>query len=1098
MNPRTSPYKRLILTLTLTALPIGSALAQDAGIPKAAIDAAKTFTLAKDMKASVFAAEPMVANPVSIDIDERGRVFVCETYRQDKGVEDNRNHEDWINDDLASRTVDDRLKLLQKHLQGDLSSFARNQDRIRLLEDRNGDGVADRGSTFVDGFRDPLDGTGAGVLARNGDVYFTCIPKLYVFRDKNNDGRADAKSEMFEGFGVRFAYRGHDLHGLTLGNDGRLYFSMGDRGYNVTTRDGRQLANPESGAVFRCELDGRNLEVVATGLRNPQELAFDEYNNLFTCDNNSDSGDLARWLHIVPGADYGWRMAYQYFGDRGPFNRERIWETRNDTQPAYILPALKNMSDGPAGLAYYPGTGLGESYNGNFFLCDFRGQSSVSGIRTFKVKPSGASFEVIDPEIFLWKCLATDVDFGPDGAVYVSDWVEGWEGTGKGRIYRVVNTKEIGSKLVAEVKVLLAGDFSKRKLKELATLLSHMDRRVRREAQFELARRNEVRVFSAVLAQSKILFTKLHAIWGLGQIGRSDDDNHGDALEVLGLLVQDPEPEIRYAVIRALGDARHAPAQKKIAKRLFDESPRVQLAAAIACSQYQSENATKNLVEMIRTNDNRDVTLRHAGALGLATCASPTQLSELVKDESDAVRMAGVMALRIKQSPLLAEFLTDKNEKIAAEAAIAIHDVPVKAAFPQLAERINDDRFDDAFLRRVLSAHYHLGSSANAEALALFVAESKAPLPLKQFALGLLAKWDTESGRDPVLGMWRPLETPHKGIDAISAVRKVLPKLMTSGHEIRTRSARLAAQFGITEVEKQLVELLWQRDRTGKERAGALLALASLEPDGLEEICGKAIRDDQPRVRAAGRIVLSQTNPDAAVDAVREALRTGTQLEKQSAVTLLPDLDRELTDKALIALVKLMQQDKLPKYLRLDVLEAAHKRAESNKPLQEQLAEYENSLDGMEHRMIHFREALHGGSAERGERLFYQRISLGCVKCHKSTEGGGRVGPDLSHIGASKSREYLLASILTPNKDIAKGFETAIVTTDSGLIHSGVVLSRNDEELVLVTPEDKLIKLRQRDIDDVSSGKSSMPSNLIDYLNAYDLRDLIEYLANLK
>jgi quinoprotein glucose dehydrogenase len=401
-------------------------------------------------------------------------------------------------------------------------------------------------------------------------------------------------------------------------------------------------------------------------------------------------------------------------------------------------------------------------------------------------------------------------------------------------------------------------------------------------------------------------------------------------------------------------------------------------------------------------------------------------------------------------------------------------------------------------MRRVLSAHSHLGRAENADQLATFAAESEAPLPLRQFALTLLTNWGSDSFRDPILGMWRPTDTPRKDLDSIAAIRKNLTSLMTANHEIRGRAARLAAQFGITEVESQLKSLLWKQDATGKERAGALLALATLEPDGLEDICGKAIRDNQPRVRAAGRIVLSQTNPDAAVEAVREALRTGTQLEKQSAVTLLPDIDRIVTDKALLGLVKLMQRDKIPNYLRLDVLEAAHKRADANKPLKEQLLAYEKSLGNMEHRMIHFRESLHGGSAERGERLFYQRISLGCVKCHKSTKGGGRVGPDLSKIGAEKSREYLLESILTPNKAIAKGFETAIVTTDDGLIHSGIVRSQTKEELVLVNTEDELITLRKRDIEDITKGKSSMPANIIDYLNAYDLRDLIEYLATLK
>ena len=99
---------------------------------------------------------------------------------------------------------------------------------------------------------------------------------------------------------------------------------------------------------------GSNLEVFATGLRNPQELAFDQYGNLFTGDNNSDSGDRARWVHVVQDGDTGWRMEYQYLSDRGPFNREKIWHPYNDDTPAYIVPPIRNFADGPSGLVYYP------------------------------------------------------------------------------------------------------------------------------------------------------------------------------------------------------------------------------------------------------------------------------------------------------------------------------------------------------------------------------------------------------------------------------------------------------------------------------------------------------------------------------------------------------------------------------------------------------------------------------------------------------------------------------------------------------------------------------------------------------------------------
>src|SRR5262249_17734932 len=159
--------------------------------------------------------------------------------------------------------------------------------------------------------------------------------------------------------------------------------------------------------------------------RNPQELAFDDYGNLFSCDNNSDSGDQARWVYLVEGGDSGWRMAYQYLADRGPFNRERIWNPHFAGQAAYIVPPIANVSDGPSGLACYPGVGMAEKYNGTFFLADFRGGAANSGIRNIKVKPKGAGFELVNNDKFWWSILATDVGFGPDCNLYVSDWVEG-------------------------------------------------------------------------------------------------------------------------------------------------------------------------------------------------------------------------------------------------------------------------------------------------------------------------------------------------------------------------------------------------------------------------------------------------------------------------------------------------------------------------------------------------------------------------------------------------------------------------------------------------------------------------------------------------
>lgn len=1065
-------------------------------IPREAVNAIEGFELAKDIKANLFAAEPLIGNPVAIDVDEQGRVFVCESYRQEKGVEDNRQHVDWVDDDLASQTVDDRLSLLKKHLQGDLKSFTANQDRIRLLIDRNDDGRADRSTVFADGFNGPLDGTGAGVLARKGNVFYTCIPSLYAFRDANGDGKADKKIVMLTGFGVKTAHRGHDLHGLNIGPDGRLYFSIGDRGMNVKTKRG-PVRNVESGSILRCELDGRNLEMVASGFRNPQDLAFDDLGNLFTCDNNSDSGDRARWIHVQEGADYGWRMAYQYLIDRGPFNREHIWEKDHPDRPAFHLPPIDNIADGPAGLAYYPGTGLTEAYNGNFFLCDFRGQASLSGVRSFKHQAKGASYEVIDPEVFLWNCLVTDIDFGTDGSIFVSDWVSGWTGTGKGRIYRLRHRQADKSKVIAETKKLLAAGMRKQSEANLRKLLSHIDRRVRMEAQFELAKRAEVELLSKVASESSFIFARLHATWGLGQIARSQHKKRDAAIADITTLLRHDDAETRVAAVNVLGEAGDQNSASRIEKRLFDQSIRVQVAACYALAKLGNQDQTASLIEAAAENANADPVLRHAIAMGLAHCGTPEQLKTATKHEDPAVRLAVVLALRMQESTVLGMCLDDSDESIVTEAARAIHDQPIPFLYPQLAQLLEGPVKNDSVLRRALNAHYHLGTAADAQALAKFATDSAHSMELRHFALHLLNEWESGSTRDQVLGMWRPIDPEHQGQDAVDALRSQLTPLMNSGQEIRVTTARMAAKFGIAEVADQLIDILWDTDRDGQERAGALLALSSLQADDLESLCRKAIKDDQPRVRAAGRIVLTEVNPTDAVDELIETIKHGTQLERQSAVSMLAKADREASDDALAKLMEMRTAGKIPEYLRLDVVHAAQSRAENSTPLKNELANFLESLDP-DDPLSPYLDTLHGGSAERGERLFVERQSIGCVKCHRVGDQGGTVGPDLSKVGSQLTREQILTSIVFPNKDITKGFETAVITTVKGKVYSGVIRKMDKEKIIIVTPEEKLITIDTDEIDDVDRGTSAMPDDIIHYLTTFDLRDLMEYLAQLK
>ncbi len=1062
--------------------------------PHAAAVAIRRFVMADGIEANVFAADPQVANPVAFCFDERGRMFVCETYRQGKGVEDNRDHEGWIDDDLAAQTVDDRLAYFQKHLGADINDYTLHEDRLRLLVDQDGDGQADSSTIFRDGFNGVLEGTGAGVLARKGAIYYACIPRLWAFRDSNDDGRADREIVLHEGFGVRVAFRGHDLHGLCLGPDGRIYFSIGDRGFHVRVgKEEKTLANPETGAIFRCEQNGDGLEVFASGLRNPQELAFDEFGNLFTGENNSDSGDLARWVHVLEGGDCGWRMAFQYLPDRGPWNRQKLWLPYHEGQPAYIVPPIANIGDGPAGIAYYPGTGLAEHFRGNFFMCDFRGEAGQSGVRTFKLRPRGATFELFDREIFLWNCLATDVGFGPDGNVYVADWVEGWDGVNKGRIYRLRDPRTQMDTTVDDVKTVLAAGMQKRDAQELRKLLEHPDYRVRLEAQLELALRGKFEVLRTAVDESQSPLARLHGIWGLGQITRRKPDSAAAAQALLANL-RDVDPMIRAAAANMLGDAVYQRAAQPLAGLLNDNEQRVQYFAAISLGKLKAARAAEDLMDFAAIIPADDFALRHASAMGLAGCATAAQLRKATTHPAKTARIAALLALRRQQSEAVVDFLDDADPYVVTEAALAIHDVPIRAAFPALAAAASKRVDSEPFLRRALNANFHLGGEKEAQRLAEFAADTKRPVKMRMLALGMLGSWSKPPSRDLVLGMWRPLPERDDDIPR-SALQANLPKLLRGGLAVRTMSARLAGTLGVGDAGPLLTELLWNRDVPAAERAGVLLALANIDPDDLQMTVARALQDDEPRVRAAARIVMTQTQPDTVLATLESAIQKGKPIEQKSAMTLLARLGTEPSDAIIAEQMQRLVDDTLPAYMRVEALATAQRRRE-NKEIEALIKEYEEGVARGDE-LARYRIALEGGQADRGAQIFAERLALSCVRCHKINGVGGEVGPDLSHIGKDKSREYLLESIVTPGKTVAKDFEAVVLFTDDGRSVTGVVKSEDENDLYLMDKDGHTFQVNKDTIEGRETGKSAMPDDLIKYLTLFDLRDLIEYLASL-
>lgn len=1050
----------------------------------------KRIKLPEGFSTRVFASEPLLANPVAFTLDTQLRCYVAETFRLHAGVTDIRNHMDWLDDDLACRTVADRDRMYQKKLGAKASTYGEHHDRVRVLFDSDGDGVADKADVFADGFKNRVDGIGAGLLARGNKVWFTCIPDLWLLESEGKGTQAVRRKSLSTGYGVHVGFLGHDLHGLVMGPDGRLYFSIGDRGLNVPGLKGPAVL-PDTGAVLRCEPDGSKLEVFAYGLRNPQELAFDDLGELFTGDNNSDGGDQARWTHLVDQGDSGWRIGYQFLEKptaRGAWNLEGMWKPRHPAQPAYIIPPLANVGAGPSGLAAYPGTGLPEKYNGSFMLCDFRGGSGGSGVHAIWHKPKGATFEFTRREDFIWSLLVTDVEFGVDGQVYVSDWTEGWGLPMKGRIYSTRHDTEHAKPIVKETQKLLQGDWTKVESSLLAQCLGHADRRVRQEAHLELARRGDAATLSQALANTNSLLARVHAIWGLSVAHRLQS---ADASRAILAAASDKDPEIRSQAARALGEIPQSESSTALKSLVLDANPRVAARAALALARHPSPSAASEATTALRANDNADPVLRHAAALLLARSSDANGLAQIAKDPSAAVRLGAVLALRRMENPSAAVakiLVNDGDAAVATEAARLIHDVPVESAREALGAMTETAGAPEALLRRALASRYRLGRAEDARALAAFAGRPSVSDSLRVEALTYLTTWAKPSGRDSVVGLWRPLNA-RDAEPARVAIRANLGALLASPASVRSAAVQAAAGLGLKDLAPALGDLAMDGTLPAMARVEALEALFGLDAAKFDTLVSRGIADTEPRVRARTLELAARRNAIKARPLVEKALQTGTLWEKQAAVVAL-GTDKSPGARDLLApLIDSLKAGTVEPGLALEVAEAAKAQATT--------ANERNTIADLE-KKSKYRDCLTGGDAEAGRRIYAQKAEVSCVRCHALKGSGGIVGPALDTLAIKKDRTYLLESIVEPNKAIAQGYETVVISLKNGKTITGVLRSGTGGQMKLVTADGVELTVPVADIDEHERGPSAMPADLVNKLSRRELRDLVEFLASLR
>jgi quinoprotein glucose dehydrogenase len=1102
-----------------------SSLVRVAGEGSAALVPGATFKVSADRKATG------VTSPTAIGFANDGSVYVAETHRFRFGVEDDRNHLYWYHDDLAAATTADRLALHKKwEAKRSHEWMTAKSELIRHVGGEQADGTFTTNKVFAGGFNDVLDGTGAGVMAWDDTVYFACIPKLWMLQDGKQDGVETGRKVIEDGFGVRISLSGHDMNGFAIGPDGRVWGTIGDRGFNLTTKEGKKYDSRNRGAVFRFEPDGTNFEVVHFGLRNPKEIAFDDFGNAFSVDNNSDQGDAARVVYVVEGADSGWEMEHQAMHtfhrsiglEQRPLSRwmtEKVWELQNPVQPAFIIPPSAYISSGPSGLTYHPGAGFLESEAGHFHICDYRGSAGASGIWSFKMEPAGAGMKMTSSHQLLWGVAATDVEYDWKGRLVVSDFITGWESHQAGRLVTLEAGKMMKPDAVAPVAALINGGIAKASSAELAALLAHADQRVRLRAQIELTRRPDAADRFEAATKSANALERVHGIWGLGILARrgaaiapgsawkgptpvaSLEDRIAAARRLVPLLAH-ADAEVRAQAVKALEEAPLEGNELPLGKLILDPSLRVRAFAAIAAARLGADKFVPEVLAMLKENADADPVLRHAGSFAIDhLCKSAESFDAVAKDDNASVRLAAVIALRRRLDASAARFVNDKSTVVADEAIRAVHDLGLEAGRPAVAALIDDlgsREWTTFMLRRLTHSAFRLGGEKNAARVVAIAANAKLPDEARAEALRLLALWANPYPVDQSTGHWSP-QPARDAKELRASLSAALPMLLKGESDILRASLELVEQYKleVASLSNDLLSgLVANAKLSGSARAKALELWLERKPADLADVAGKYAKDKQDEVAMVAVGALAHLNPAQGLVELSKAANEGSAARRQGAWKALAKLQAAGVDTLFVSSLKALEQAKGVSPAAIELLEAAALRAEP--AVKEALAATQKAIAGGDGKLAKWMPALEGGDAKNGFALFTALPAGQCLRCHRASDdshaAGGEAGPNLAGVAKRGDRRYLLESVVNAGAVVVSGYGTVNLELANGGALVGTLI-KEEKEHVDVDVAGNRWRVARKDIKAMSAPVSGMPA--MDALTLNEVRDIVAWLATL-
>jgi quinoprotein glucose dehydrogenase len=1123
-----------------------------------------TVELADGVDLSLWAPQQLIVDPVAIDIEPDGTLYATSSMRNNMPL-DIRQHQDWMATVHTLRSMADLRAFYRKVMapansdanawipdlnkdgSRDILDMKEYRERIYRLRDTDGDGRADESRVVYEGFNDdPAFDILGGVLAHDGGVIAGVPPGVYHLRDTNGDGVFDRRTTISEGFNTHPAFGGHGVSGVSIGPDGRLYWEVGDIGLHVVDKTGKTWSVPNQGAVVRSELDGSNFEVFSTGTRNLQEFSFDDRGNLISVDNDGDhAGEKERLVYLPYGSDSGWRSNWQYGKYTDPKNnrynvwmRESYFKPRAENQAAHLLAPIENWYAGPSGMAYNPGTALSDAWKNYFFVSSFPGAAPNARVYGFTLQPDGAGFRKADEKVLTKGVLVVGMKFGPDGALYLTDWITGWDSKNNGRLWKLDTPATAGSAVRKDVQELLRADFAQRPGATIAPLLRHADMRVRMKAQFDLVRRGDTQALLFAARDASSLHGRLHGLWGVAQLARRDAKHAAD----LTPFLTDGDEEIRAQAARMIGDVTYADAADKVVPLLADASPRVRFFATEALGRIAYRPATPRIVAMLAADDGRDQWLLHTGAGALASIGDAAALEALSTHTSKGVRRAAVVALRRLHHPGVARFLADADAGVVTDAARAINDDDgIAGAIPDLAALLGRVPVtNEPLVRRALNANLRLGTAAAVARIETFARDATTPSELRVEAVATLGVWGAPSPMDRVDGFYHGQVTvaattadarqPHadaprlvlastgqsrrKPVTAAkapaptrdaAAARAAIERLVQEGAkpdvkpdvDVKVALAEAAGRLEATSVAPVLQAQL-AGDPSVLVRTAALRGLQAMKAGDMSALMQTALADKDANVRRAALAILPTLPITAAAKAshLGSLIKTGGVTEQQGALEVLGTLKSPQSRQLLTTFLDDLDAGRLAPALQIDLVDAV--QVDGSPALQKRLDAYQRTQQADTLIKAFRAAAITGGDARKGQQVLTQHPLAECTRCHAIRGRGADVGPELTKIGATLTREQLLEALTEPNKRIAPGFGTVGITLKNGDRVDGTLKDETDSEVVVLTGTPVAARrIAKSAIAERTDPVSAMPPlGLI--LKPREVRDLVEFLSGLR